>query len=926
MECPKCQSDNPDDSHFCRICGSRLEMAGEVRGSGTEPGYGPHRTLVPGSTFAGRYLIIQELGRGGMGIVYEAEDSKLKRRVALKFLPWELTRSPEAKERFFHEAQAASSLDHANICAVHEIDETGDGQIYISMGCYDGETLEARIERAPLSVDEASEIGIQIAAGLREAHEKDIIHRDIKPSNVMVTDRGEVKIMDFGLAKLAGQTRLTKAGATMGTVAYMSPEQARGEDVDHKTDIWSLGAVLHEMVTAEHPFKGEYDQAVIYSILHEEPGPLAETGAAIPSDFVSIVKRCLAKDKANRYESVTDVESDLRRFRLESGFEGVYAVEKTGARPGFTAGLRKIMMPVAVVIAVLILVAVLPRAREAIRRVWVSDIGPAEKVVAVLPCDLREGSREDRAFCDGLARVLTVKLAEIESSREGFRVIPADDLQEFMLGRQDATRADVSTRFGTNVVITGDLRRSDGSIRMTPVRNDIAIGPEGDAGAPPVTQHEAPEIADPIANLATWQDGVIIAIVELLGLELTGNERDNLLADGTTVPGAYESYLQGLGFMYPYTGKQDLDAAVRSLKRAVEQDSSYVEALEELGFGYVWMYFNDRDRGWLDQAIASYDQVLRLDERRAAAYVKLGYAHHFAGDHDRAIRCFDRAIALDPMGWKGHYGKGYVYEDMGEIELAEASYCAAVEADPLEWDPAYDLALIYWRTGQYEKAIAPLLRAIELRPYKTAGYTALGTVYFGLEQPGKAREMFEQSLVIDTTFHACSDLGTIYFWDQRYADAARMYEKALELEPDEYMLWDHLADAYYWSPGERQKAYDYYNKAIGLAKQELEADPADPVLLSDLASYHAMLGSESEARMYLEQVAALEPTDTDVLIHIAEACEQIGERGSALDWLERALAKGMSPIVVDRYPILRRLRADPRCKRLLDEYDHDGAS
>jgi serine/threonine-protein kinase len=556
----------------------------------------------------------------------------------------------------------------------------------------------------------------------------------------------------------------------------------------------------------------------------------------------------------------------------------------------------------------------------------VSDIGAAEMVVAVLPCDLREGTEEDRAFCDGLARVLTAKLAELESSQEGFHVIPADEVQKFMLGHQDATRGDVSTRFGTNVVITGDLRRSDGSIRMTPIRNDIAVGSGVDAGAPPVTQHEGPEITDPIANLATWQDGVVIAIMELLGLELTRDERDKLLAGGTTVPGAYESYVQGLGFMYPYAGAEDLDAAVSSFAHAVEEDSSYIEALEGLGYGYVWKYYEDGDHRWLDQAIASYDQVLRIDDGRAVAYAKSGYAHHFAGDHDGAIRCFDQAIALDPTSWEGHYGKGYVYEDMGDLDLAEAGYCAAAEANPLEWKPVYDLGLLYWRRGQHQKAIAPLLRAVELKPYKTAGYTALGTVYFGLEQPKKAREMFEQSLMLDSTFHACSDLGTIYFWNQQYADAARMYEKALELGPDKYVLCDHLADAYYWSPGGREKAYDYYNKAIGLAEQKLEVDPDDPVLLSNLANYHAMLGSEAEARMYLEQVCALEPSDSDVLVHIAETYEQIGERRSALDWLERALAKGLSPIILDRYPILRRLRADPRCKQLLDEYERDRTS
>lgn len=220
------------------------------------------------------YKILEKLGSGGMGVVYKAEDTKLKRTVALKFLPPELTRDEDAKGRFIHEAQAASSLEHNNICNIHEIDETEDGQIFIVMACYEGQALKERIEHRPLKLTEALDIATQIAEGLAKAHEKDIVHRDIKPANIMMTTDGVVKIVDFGLAKLAGRTKLTKSGTTMGTVAYMSPEQTRGEDVDERADIWSLGVVFYEMVTGQQPFKGEYEQAVMYSIMHEEPEPM----------------------------------------------------------------------------------------------------------------------------------------------------------------------------------------------------------------------------------------------------------------------------------------------------------------------------------------------------------------------------------------------------------------------------------------------------------------------------------------------------------------------------------------------------------------------------------------------------------------------------------------------------------------------------
>jgi serine/threonine protein kinase len=272
------------------------------------------KSFSPGTVIS-HYKIIDKIGAGGMGVVYKAEDTRLKRHVALKFLPPELTRDGEAKERFTHEAQAASALDHSNICTVYEIDEAEDGQMFIAMACYEGETVKAKIKGGPLDVDEAAIIAIQIADGLKEAHEKGIVHRDIKPANLIITTKGQAKVMDFGLAKLAGQTRLTRTGTTVGTVAYMSPEQARGDEVDAGTDIWSLGVVLYEMVTGTLPFRGDYEQAVIYSILNEEPDPPTSLRADIPPRLDRIISKALTKDREERYQHIGDMLDDLRQLK-----------------------------------------------------------------------------------------------------------------------------------------------------------------------------------------------------------------------------------------------------------------------------------------------------------------------------------------------------------------------------------------------------------------------------------------------------------------------------------------------------------------------------------------------------------------------------------------------------------------------------------
>jgi len=261
------------------------------------------------------YRILEKLGGGGMGVVYKAEDTKLKRTVALKFLPPELTRDPEAKQRFIHEAQAASALQHDHICTIHDIDETDDGRMFICMDFYGGETLKKKIERGSLTINEALDLAIQVAKGLEAAHEAGIIHRDIKPANVMITSKGEVKVVDFGLAKLAGQTKLTKAGSTLGTVAYMSPEQVQGEEADEQTDIWSFGVVLYELVTGKLPFRGEHEPAMMYSIMNEQAKPLRALRPETPEALEQIITHCLQKDRTQRAKTIREISAELSNLR-----------------------------------------------------------------------------------------------------------------------------------------------------------------------------------------------------------------------------------------------------------------------------------------------------------------------------------------------------------------------------------------------------------------------------------------------------------------------------------------------------------------------------------------------------------------------------------------------------------------------------------
>ena len=355
MKCPHCSSDNLEDSRFCRSCGETLKDAKDIESSLTKTIRTPATGYDKGSIFAGRYHIIGKLGEGGMGVVYKAKDVRLKRTVALKFLPPELTREAESKERFVREAQSAAALAHPNICTIHEIDEE-EGKSFIVMEHVEGQSLKEKIKSGPIELEEVLNIAIQAAEGLEAAHKKGIIHRDIKSGNIMITNEGQTIIMDFGLAKVAGESLITKEAKTMGTAAYMSPEQAKGEPVDHRTDIWSLGVVLYEMISGQLPFKGERETSMMYSIVHEEPKSLKALKPDIPDEIMKIIARTLEKKPEARYSSAEEIRKDLTEYR--SILLGVKA-RRYGLRNILrTFGKPQIAIPVVILIGILCFFAV----------------------------------------------------------------------------------------------------------------------------------------------------------------------------------------------------------------------------------------------------------------------------------------------------------------------------------------------------------------------------------------------------------------------------------------------------------------------------------------------------------------------------------------------------------------------------------------
>ncbi|MGD8415019.1 MAG: serine/threonine-protein kinase, partial [Candidatus Latescibacterota bacterium] len=353
------------------------------------------------------YKILEKLGEGGMGVVYKAGDTKLKRTVALKFLSHQAVGTEEDKSRFVHEAQAAAALNHPNICTVYEIGQH-EGRPFIAMEYVEGESLRARIASGPLPLNEGVRIALEIAEGLQEAHHKGIVHRDVKSSNIMIATNGRVKIMDFGLAKSPEKSDLTKNGTTLGTVAYMSPEQARGEAADQRSDIWSLGVVMYEMIAGSLPFKGAHDQAIVYSILNEDPPPLTNIRSGVPMDLERTVDKCLAKDSAARYQNIADLIVDLRRLAWSEPGVTKTTVTAGTPMPGRNQVVHRVL-GTAVVVVLLATIAILIYPRLSGKpEVRVSSL---PKVAVLFFENL--GPPDDEYFANGITDAITARLSAI---------------------------------------------------------------------------------------------------------------------------------------------------------------------------------------------------------------------------------------------------------------------------------------------------------------------------------------------------------------------------------------------------------------------------------------------------------------------------------------------------------------------------------
>ncbi len=850
------------------------------------------------------YEVLEKLGGGGMGVVYKARDTRLDRFVALKFLPPHFSADEAAKERFMHEARAASALDHVNICTIHEIGQSDDGRLFIAMAYYEGETLKKKIERGPLVVEEAVDYAAQMARGLERAHEQGIVHRDVKPANVMVTRRGGVKLVDFGLAKMA-DVQLTRTGTTLGTVAYMSPEQTRGERVDHRSDVWSLGVVLYEMLTGERPFKGDHEQAIIYSILYEEPVPVTALRPEVQSGLWHVVSMSLAKDVEQRYQKAADLLADLEALAQRTAPAGGAALHATTQRRRQTVqrGLRRGLLAGAGLLAALALLLAIPSVRQA---VLPGSALPAQRHLAVLPFTGAAANADDQAFADGLAETLRSQLARLEPSQASLWVVPTQDM--YKKDSVVATAAGAWQFFAANLAVAGRLERQEGRIRLELTLLDTQT----------LRTLRAAAVEGREADLPAFQRDVLDRAVALLDLDLPLETRRLLTQAGATAPGAYDFYLRGRGYLQRYQQAGQIEAAITVFQRALQEDPTYAPAFAGLAQAYQRKYWDTNDRQWVDKAGQYAEQALQYDDDLAEAYVTLGSVHRVRGGYGSAKVMLDEALARDPANSDAYLELAKTAEDQGDFDTAEATYQRAIALKPDYWVGYNDLGIFYHNRARHQEAIEQFQRVVELAPDNHLGYNNVGTQYSIMNRPAQAAEWYERSLTVQPNYSAYRHLGILYYREHRFAEAAAMYEKALTFR-DIYYVWEPLARAYYWA-GARQKAQQAWRRAVEDAEAQLAVNPRKIEAMQYLIDAYPHLGQPAKALDLVETVLALDRKDPQVLDSIARLYELLGQRDLALRYLQEALENGLTTVSIERSPWLEALRADPRYQDLVRPY------
>jgi serine/threonine-protein kinase len=857
----------------------------------------------------GSYEILAPLGSGGMGDVYRARDTHLNREVAVKVLSPAFADDPYLLMRFRREANVLASLNHPNIVTIFDIGQESRA-VYIAMELVEGKSLDEILAAGALPTHEALDIAVQISTGLAVAHESGIVHRDLKPKNVMIRQDGLAKILDFGLSKRAADfpssdteesTAATQEGVLLGTIDYMSPEQASGRPTDFHSDQFSFGSLLYEMVTGKQPFHGETVPQTLAAIIEDDPKPIASLNPEVPGAIEAIVHRCMAKKPERRYASTQELARQLGKIRDSSAAElGKLGPVKRRTLLHHVPLWLEITLAAALAAAGLSIAA--PRILQKVH-VWPRSLPPIiEKQLVVLPFTNIGNDPQNQSFCDGLVEILSSKLSQLEQFQRTLRVVPSTDvLREGIVSVREARQT-----FGATLAITGSVQRSENRVRLT----INLVDPQT------LLQLKSKTIDTEASDISVLQDGVVLEVANLLDVKLSSQAKQILAVGGTTVPGAYEYYMQGRGYLQRYEVPQNVDTSVALFNRALELDPKYALAEAGLGEAYWRSYEQTKDTRWAEDARKRSAAAIALNDKLAQVYVTLGMIQTGTGHFDEAVQNLQKALALDPINADAYRELANTYQQTGRLKDAESTYLNAIAARPGYWATHNELGGFYYHLGRYAQAEKEFQRVVELTPDNARGYMNLGVIAYYQKRYEEAAKMYEKSVAIKPSASAYSNLGTVYYSLAQYDEAARYYEKAIQMNGHESLWWHNLAAAYQAS-GDSEKARGAFQQTAALIDQQLRVNPRDPTLLILLADAYSYLNQPQRARELLRQGMALAPDDISNMFQASAIYEQLGDRKLALQWIGKAIKGGFSRDLIEKEPTLARLRLDPKFQDLL---------
>jgi len=822
MKCPECHFDNPSDSKFCKECGTKLIPSKEASVPPTKTLETPTEELIRGTTFAGRYEIIEELGKGGMGKVYRVVDKKLNEEVAMKLVKPEIASDKKTLERFSNELKLARKIVHKNVARMFDLNEE-KGTHYITMEYVRGEDLKRLIRKiGQLSAAQVIPIAKQICEGLAEAHRLGVVHRDLKPQNIMVDEDGNSRIMDFGIARSLKAKGITGAGVMIGTPEYMSLEQVEGKDVDQRSDIYSLGVILYEMVTGKVPFEGDTPFTIGMKHKSEIPKDPKALNAQIPEDLNRLILKCLEKDKEKRYLNTAEIISELEK--IEKGLPTTERIVP-GKKPltsreitvKFT--LRKLLIP-SIIVATLIIAAVIIIWRVLPKK----EAVPAKSgkhSIAVLPFVDLSPKKDYEYLCEGIPETLINALTRIKDLR-----VPARASAFSFKGKEQEIK-EIGQKLDVDTVLRGSIQVIGDRLRITPQLISIADG----------SYVWSDSYDRKLEDVFAIQDEIAREIVKSLKIKLLGEKEAPLVKNYTENLQAYNLYLQGRYFWNKRTG-EDLKKAIAFLNQAVEIDSNYALAYVGLADCYLLLpeYGRIPKKEVLPKAKAAVSKALEIDDKLAEAHTSLAMIMRYESDFVGAEREFKRAIELNPNYATGHHWYGDSLEAKGRLDEALEEIKRALQLDPLSLIINMALGEIFYCKREYDQAIQQYRKTLELDPNFAVGRQGLGECYRQKGMFEEAIAEFQKARILyGNSPYGLGDLGNAYALSGEKTKAVEVLTNLKELSEQGYSLNYDIAFIY-CGLGDKEKAFEWLEKAYKEKAEGMEylnVDPAWESLRSD---------------------------------------------------------------------------------------------